>query len=389
MRNPLATTGRALGRLKNDFVGLPTSRKALLAGGTVVVVVAVGFGGAALLSNDSTTPATTVPLAVTTTTTTTTPVTTSSTSTTTTTTTIAALSSPLNGLPADDPALLERRAMAIKIDNHANARPQSGLSDADLVYELLVEGGLSRFIAIFHDNDSAYVGPIRSGRPTDPTLIRPTGAVMVYSGAQPWVQSIIVSAGVHLIGEGEGTFRIGSRSAPHNLYGDTLALRTVADSRDYADEAPPMFFEIGDYAGGEPAAQISTTWDSANRVLWAWDGETYSRFTNELPHNQIDVDGVQTQVTTDFIVVLMANRYTARPPGDGTAVPALETTGSGDAFVFADGMVVEGEWSRGAIADPFTLTDAAGNPLIVPTGRPWVAVFPNTQPLTWLAEPPS
>jgi hypothetical protein len=84
--------------------------------------------------------------------------------------------------------------------------------------------------------------------------------------------------------------------------------------------------------------------------------------------------------------VLTADAYTARPPGDGTAVPALETVGSGVAYVFAEGKVAEGEWSRRDITEPFTLTDASGQPLVVPPGRPWVAVFPNSETVTWLAE---
>jgi hypothetical protein len=379
-----AFTG-VLTRVRDDFVALPPIRKGLAVGAVVVVIGGLGAGGFALLGGDEDPPPPTAPVVAATATSSTT--TTSTTSSTTTTTTLpVGPSSVLNGLPADDPALLERRAVAVKIDNHPNARPQSGIGAADFVYELLVEGGLSRFIAVFHDNDSDYLGPIRSGRPTDPTLIRPTGGVMVYSGAQDWVQSIIVNAGVRLVGEGDGTFRIGSRSAPHNLYGDTLALRAVADSRSYPNDPPPPFFEIGEFAGVEPAAQVSTVWDSANRVTWLWNGDSYLRYTNELPHNEVDVDGNETQIATDVLIVLTAERYTARPPGEGTAVPALETVGSGTAFVFAGGMVAEGQWARDDIAEPFRLTDGSGAVLVVPAGRPWVAVFPTSETVTWLAE---
>jgi hypothetical protein len=100
-----------------------------------------------------------------TTTTSTTRPTTTATEATTTTETAPGPASPLNGLPAEDPTLLDRGVMAVKIDNHWNARPQSGLQEADAVYELVVEAGLTRFIALFHDNDSDYLGPMRSGRP--------------------------------------------------------------------------------------------------------------------------------------------------------------------------------------------------------------------------------
>jgi len=383
MRNVLDSIRAALSGLRDRFVALSGRNKGIVAGASVVVLVVIGVGAAAVFGGGGETTPTTL-AAVTTTTPTTT--TTLPATTTTTTTTIAGLASPLNGLAADDPALLERRALAVKIDNHPNARPQSGIAQADLVYELLVEGGLSRFIAIFHDNDSEYLGPIRSGRPTDPTLIRPTGAVMVFSGAQPWIEQIIVNTGVRLIGEGEGTFRIQGRSAPHNLYGDTLALRAVADARGYGDDPPPAILEIGEYEGQEPAAQVATTWDAGNRVLWLWNGSEYQRFTNELPHNEIDIDGNETQIATDVLVVLEAVQYTARPPGDGTPVPALETVGEGVAYVFANGMVQEGSWSRADNADPFTLRAADGGAMTVPAGRPWIAIFPNSQPVSWLAE---
>ena len=90
--------------------------------------------------------------------------------------------SPVNGLRADLETNLDRRAIAVKIDNHPEARPQSGLQEADAVIELLVEGGFTRFIAVFHDNDSEYLGPVRSIRPTDSTIIPAIPAPFAMSG---------------------------------------------------------------------------------------------------------------------------------------------------------------------------------------------------------------
>ena len=163
-----------------------------------------------------------------------------STSTSTTSTTIeTGETSLINGLPVDDPALLDRRVMAVKIDNHPRARPQSGLDHADMVIEMLVEG-ITRFISIWHESDMDYLGPNRSGRPTDANLLpafnHPTFTI---SGAQGWVQNMITGNGVNLIKElSEGTFRISSRSAPHNLYVDTFILRETADERGYENEPP-------------------------------------------------------------------------------------------------------------------------------------------------------
>ena len=89
--------------------------------------------------------------------------------------------SPLTGKEIPPELWLNRpkRVVAFKIDNNINARPQSGLQEADSVFEILVEGGMTRFLAFFLDNTSKYLGPIRSARPTDPTVIRPYDGTLV------------------------------------------------------------------------------------------------------------------------------------------------------------------------------------------------------------------
>ncbi len=365
----------------------------------LVVVLAVCSGGG---GDTTTTTATTT----TTTATTTTPATT----TTTTTTTLPELpTSPLNGLPVEDAASLDRRVIAVKIDNHWDAQPQSGIQKADAIYELLVEGGLTRFIALFHSSDAEFLGPIRSGRPTDPTLVKPLGAPLQISGAQAWVVSLINSDGVKLIGDnGDTTFRIPTRSSPHNLYGSTLLMREVADARGYPDDPPPPMFDFGEPSPSDtPAVDITLDWSDRPVVRWEWDGTQYLRFNADTPQEWIseaetlgqtgDAGGTTTtsadgtpaepdraQIATDTLVVLTAQRYTARPAsGSGTPVPALETVGEGQALLFYGGVVVEGTWERGSIDDPFRLLLPDGTPMIVPPGRLWISVFPSSQPLTW------
>ena len=370
------------------FRGLDRNRQLIYGGGALVLVILAGVGIAAVTgggSTPTTLAATTLPPTTTTTATTTT--------TSTTTTSIPGVGSPLNGLEAENPSNLERGVIGIKIDNHPNARPQSGLNDADMVYELLVEGGLSRFIALYHDNDISYIGPIRSARPTDPTLLKPFDAVFVNSGSQDWVSAIVNDLDVQrLVEPRPGTFRIGSRFAPHNLYGDTEELRQVATDQDFRDDPPGQFFVFGEFVGTDPAATISMDWDPANRVLWAWDGTKYLRFTNDLPHEELgpppegdEVEPTRHHVNADVIIVLFGELYTARPSGAGTPVPAMETTGQGAALVFAEGKVIAGTWERTEPEDPFELLDESGAPLAVPPGKPWVAFFPDSQEVTWSA----
>lgn len=302
----------------------------------------------------------------------------------TTTTTEPPPASPLNALPADDPALLDRRVLAVKIDDHWNARPQSGLQEADAVYEVPVEAGLTRFIALFHHADSTYVGPMRSARPTDPTLLKPLGATFAMSGAQGWVLGLVRSQGVPLLGENGGTFRIRGRLAPHNLYADTTALRQRADRHGFPDDPPPDLFswEEANPERGDPAERISFGWSPGHRVTWEWNGSRYLRFVGGEPHEWIDVDGERGQVEADTLVVIFAPRYTASG-GSGSPVPAFHTVGEGRALVFADGSVWEATWSRDSIEETFRLTGEAGATLPVPPGIPWISIFPTHREVSW------
>ncbi len=331
----------------------------------------------------TTTTTTTVP---TTTTSTTAAPTTTETSTTTTTEPVGPVS-PLNGLSAEDPALLERGVLAVKIDNHWNARPQSGIQDADAIYELVVEAGLTRFIAMFHDNDSEYLGPMRSGRPTDPTLLLPLGATFAISGAQNWVASRILGAGVSMIGEVRpATFRISTRRAPHNLYVNTALLRDYAEIRGYSSEPPPDLFQWGEAPLAEPGAEsITIRFSAETTAVWEWDGESYTRSTNGEEHQYQPEEGEAGPVAADTLVVLFAKRYTASPPSgtSGSSVPAMETVGSGRALVFFGGSVAEGTWSRDAIDHVIALSDSDGNVLTVPPGVPWISLVPNTGSASW------
>lgn len=316
----------------------------------------------------------------------------STTTTTTTTTTVPPVlgdPSPVNGVPVEDPALLDRRVVAVKMDNHPDARPQSGIQEADAVIELLVEAGLTRFIGLFHQSDSEYYGPIRSLRPTDPALVKPLGAVLQISGGQGWVQSIAANSGVKLLGESSpNTFRVrNGRVRERTLYGSTEAMRQVADTRGHSDDPPATpFFEFGEPPPSTvTATEITLDWSDFPVVRWMWDGEQYLRFNADTPHGWLDVDGNEGQVTADVLVVLTAVRYTASPPSGakGSSVPAMRTTGTGQALLFHDGVLVEGTWERAGIDVPFQLSLTDGTTMVIPPGRLWVSIFPSNRSLTW------
>ena len=310
-------------------------------------------------------------------------------STTTTTTMLREDVSHINGLPVEDSGLIDRRVLGVKIDNHSNARPQSGIDRADMVVELMVEG-ITRFLTVWHQSDSDYLGPMRSARPTDRTLLQafnePTFAI---SGAQDWVQAVTVLAGVHMIGEVHpATWRISERRAPHNLYVNTRLLREHADSLGYPDLPPDgPIWDFGPMPSSADAVSSVRIDFSGNLVNWTWDegAGTWLREVGGRPSNWRDQDKEVGQIAFPVLVVLRVRQYTAFPPKGfgGTSLPASRTKGAGKAFVFADGKVVEGTWHRQAETDWFLLTDANGESIMVPPGQAWVSLVPTTGGLIW------
>lgn len=296
--------------------------------------------------------------------------------------------SPINGLPATGLAT-ERRVIAVKIDNAFAARPQSGIQSADAMMELMVEGGLSRMIGLFHHSDSTFVGPVRSVRPTD-AVLESLGATVGISGAQPWIADMVGAAGVSIIREGEvgppTLFRISTRVAPYNLYTNSLELRREADRRGYPDEPPPHLFDFGPFQYGDAptATTIDVSWSDPVSTVWAWDGIRYRRSMGTTAQFWRDDEGNSDRIVADTLVVIFGQYYeVGAPPGvNGSIVPAMATIGSGRLLVFNNGRVLEGTWTRPNNESWFSFS-VDGAELVVPPGIPWFHVIPHDRPVTW------
>ncbi len=278
-----------------------------------------------------------------------------------------------------DSTLLDRRVMAVKIDNHRDARPQSAIQEAEAVFELLVEGGLTRFLALFHSVDSSYVGPIRSVRSTELTLLPSLDATLQISNSWPPVLAQAEDLGVDFITQTRATtFRIDTRPAPHNLFGDTTAMRDYANDRGYPDNPPQPMFVFGEPATPDaPAGRITLNWSGGNVIHWEYHGERYLRFQGSSPHNWVDQEGSSGQIAFDTLLVLVTDRHTS------ISNPSFNTLGNGRALLFYDGMVIDGTWLRSEIDEPFMLTTGDGESMVVPRGRIWISVFPSDRAVSW------
>ena len=303
--------------------------------------------------------------------------------------------SPFTGLELTPEIWLKRprRAIAFKIDNNLNARPQSGLQEADAVYEILVEGGMTRFLAFFLDKSSTYLGPIRSARPTDPTLIRPFGGTLVVSGATEGLIPSIRELGVPVLEEQSSPtmFRISSRKAPHNLYADTELVRQRINDRGFYFLQPgpqPLYpFGLDQRNWEEGAERVTIKYSEFTTVIWKYNGESYSRFIIDgysnnkeaVAHNFTNQDGTYTDILkTQTIVILEGPFYNDK----ATTLPSILTVGVGDVYVISDGKFVKGTWRRADITDSFEFLDENQNSIQVPPSTQWVHVMSNEGEVT-------
>lgn len=295
----------------------------------------------------------------------------------------------LNGLPVDDDASLDRRVIAVKVDNHPNARPQSGIQYADAIFEIRVEGSLTRFMTVFNESDTEYLGPTRSGRPTDAKLIRPLDTTLFISGAQGWVQQGIRNVGVTFYVEPHpAMFRIPERFAPHNLYSNTVLLREFADEQDISDDPPPNGIWAYGFSedeslpdGAEDVDDVTVSFASSMVVDWTWNGSEWERTLNGDESNyQVDFETEPERITADTLVMIEGYFFTDGPgPGQsGSSVPSTDTVGEGRAWVAYNGQIIEGTWSREAAEDPFELHTLDGGELLVPAGHPWISIVPDS-----------
>jgi hypothetical protein len=267
---------------------------------------------------------------------------------------------PLTGLPVDDPSVLDRRPLAIKISNAPDiVRPQAGIGAADLVFEHYVEGHLTRFTAIFWTNTPPRVGSIRSARLIDLELLPMYGALFSYSGASEPIRQLIAAApfaprAYEGVSVGEPLYyRDPTIEAPHNLFVIPAAVWDRAE-REGIDTSPTytngMAFLNAPPAAARPANRLTIDY-GPELVSWQYDAETgrYERFVDGEPHRDANTG---EQISAANVVVIYAFHE------EDTSIVESEWQGRKDysihiqlmAFgpvkIFRDGRFTQGYWGR-------------------------------------------
>lgn len=287
---------------------------------------------------------------------------------------------PLTGLEPGRAAAIARPAVAVKVENASVAYPLKGLDDAEIVYEELVEGGITRFLAMYHCTDAELAGPIRSARVVDPAIMTPTTYILAFSGANQHVFGRLDAAGIVQIEEtaaGEAMQRVDNGlSFEHTLFADTAGVRKLG-RKEYG-KAPPedvyVFGELPDIRTRK-AREITITFSGSTVVSYKYDTGKYYRYQGGEPFwsdtgDQIAVDNVLLEMhTVNF------SGPTDVAGTSGTEI--ADVTGSGKAVLFRDGRMIKGMWVREAIEDPVRFRIKDGETMVLKPGTTWIHLLPN------------
>lgn len=285
---------------------------------------------------------------------------------------------PFTGEKAEQPSDITRRPLSIKIENSSAARPQTGLNSADVVYETISEGGITRFNCIFHSKLPDVVGPVRSARLSDLWVVPQYDGLFFFSGASASVNRAVRQAQLANLSQDVGVslpyFRSRQRSAPHNLFLETDKAYRAAEARDYRtlSQAAGLQFERRSSEESRAVSEISIPFSNANRVRWVYEDRMWSRSNNGAVH--IDADTGQ-QITAKNVVVIWARYDVASRDKVGSVTYRVELGGQGRVSVFRDGQRFDGTWKAGRDAPP-KFTDSSGKPIKLATGRTWFQVLP-------------
>ncbi len=300
----------------------------------------------------------------------------------------------LTGLRPADPAVLDRRPLAVKVDNDPAVIPQSGMGKADIVVESRKEGCLTRFTAIYQSQDAPKIGSVRSARLVDIELPVIFDAILAYSGASGPVQQKLSQSdlGKQFLTQSSGgaLFRDPNIAVPFNLFANTATGWKVVAQKGWnttPDPSAAWVFSEAAPATGAPASRADFTYTKMYphlKIGWAYDSGSgrWRRTIGGQP--AIDkADG--QQLTAANVVILGANHVQTLIPEQGTKLTQgpcsnasieVQLWGEGPAKILRDGQVYEGKWVRPDRHAPFRFVDAKGQDIPLKPGNSWWQIVP-------------
>ena len=294
--------------------------------------------------------------------------------------------SPLSGVEVA-PESADRPITAVVIENHTDARPQSGLSQAGVVYEALAEGGITRFLAFYLENRPSTLGPVRSIRTYFVDWALEFNAPVAHAGGNADALDLIGPLGMKDMNQfynGGYFWRANDRFAPHNLYTSSDKLDALEQKLGYAKPSAfaPSLRQKDSPVVGAPHPDININYSyTGYQVEYKYDASCncYLRFMAGAPHIDRN-DGQQIRVK-NIVIEYMPTSYGTTRIGEQTVI--MGTPGSGKAVVLRDGTAIEGTWIKGKHTDRTKLVDAAGKEIPLDKGNTWYSIVPSDQSVTY------
>ncbi len=289
---------------------------------------------------------------------------------------------PLTGGKTGTAKVPRRASVAVKIENAPVSRPHAGLHRADIVWEQVVEGGISRFVAVYHSDLPKAVGPIRSVRPMDPAIVAPMRGILAYSGGQPPFIRAVTDANVQsvLMDRGSpGFHRSGNRLAPHNVYGN---VRTFAAQAGEGRAKPPKAqfhyarkYGNGSTSEGRKVKTADVRLSAAQRSVWTWSTKAnkYARSDGGTPAVS---SGKRVAARNVLLMSTEVVNTSFRDPG-GAPVPKTQMVGKGKGVLLSAGRAIPVTWKKKSDREPVRLRTSSGDPVILNPGNLWVELVPR------------
>ncbi len=307
--------------------------------------------------------------------------------------------STLSGLPVDA-SVNQRPVIGVMIENSEDARPQSGLNQASVVFEAIAEGGITRFLALFQDTQPDYLGPVRSARPYYVQWCMSFDCALAHAGGSPEALQNISEWGTKDLNDAPGYFtRISSRYAPHNLYSSLGKLSEYASSRGYNTpnftgfarkkeqpyKTPAPTAPSKAPASAQDSRKAATSIDFAissglfnSHFDYDANANSYHRSQAGAPHTVVDANGNQTDISPKVVVAMIMSYGVASDKHSQYGVVA-----SGQAYIFQDGTVTEATWNKSDTKAPLIFKDAAGKNVPLNPGQTWLTALAGTNLVTY------
>lgn len=285
--------------------------------------------------------------------------------------------SPLTGMQVNDERTIKLPVTAIMIENSPDARPQSGLKQAGIVYEAIAEGGITRFLALYQQDKPQLIGPVRSVRMYYVDWAAPYNATIVHVGGSAAALAEVRNGTYR---DGDQFFNAGyfwratDRYAPHNVYTSFEKLDSMNAAKGWTESTFTGFTRTD----GKPAAAPNATNITINissplyNTQYTYDtaSNTYARSVGGEPSN--DREG--GRITPNVVIAMKVDM--SRIMEDGWR-ESITTSGAGSAIVFQNGTATECTWHKANRAEPLQLKDSTGKEILLNRGQTWIAAIPN------------